>query len=166
MKTANRLTLTLTLALLLAPLGYAQKIEFKLEGLASKAAEKAELDLDPSLISKLMEGGKLANVAPASAKDVRIRNYKFAKEGEYTEKDLDSVRKQLGEGSGWSRFLNVKEKKETVEMYLYKEGDQIRAFVLIACQPLEVSVVYVAGEMTPEQLKALVSSRIQYQGTP
>lgn len=158
--------LVLTLALLLAPMGYAQKIELKLDGLASKASEKAELDLDPSLISKLMEGGKLANVAPSSAKDVRIRNYKFAKEGEYSDKDLDSVRKQLAEGSGWSRIVNVKEKKETVELYVYKEADQIRAFVLIACEPAEVSVVYVAGEITPEQLKALVSSRIQYEGTP
>lgn len=164
MKTA--ILLTLTLALLLTPLAYAQKIDLKLDGLAAKAVEKAELDLDPSLVSKMMEGGKLPNIAPSSAKDVRIRNYKFAKEGEYSDRDLDSVRKQLAEGSGWSRVVHVKDKKEAVELYVFKEADQIRAFVLIACEPAEVSVVYVAGEMTPEQLKALVSSRIQYQGTP
>lgn len=164
MRTAT--LLTLALALLLTPLAYAQKIELKLDGLAAKAAEKAELDLDPSLVSKMMEGGKLPNIAPSSAKEVRIRNYKFAKEGEYSDKDLDSVRKQLAEGSGWSRIVNVKDNKETVELYVFREADQIRAFVLIACEPAELSVVYVAGEMTPEQLKALVSSRIQYQGTP
>lgn len=156
----------LILSLLLAPVACPQKIELKLDGLAAKAAEKVELDLDPSLVSKMMEGGKLPNIAPSSAKEVRIRNYKFAKEGEYSDKDLDSVRKQLAEGSGWSRVVHVKDKKEAVELYVFKEADQIRAFVLIACQPAELSVVYVAGEMTPEQLKALVSSRIQYQGTP
>ncbi|MGQ9632956.1 MAG: DUF4252 domain-containing protein [Bryobacteraceae bacterium] len=156
----------LILSLLVAPLACAQKVELKLDGLAAKAAEKAELDLDPSLVSKMMEGGKLPNIAPSSAKEVRIRNYKFAKEGEYSDKDLDSVRKQLAEGSGWSRVVHVKDKKEAVELYVFKEADQIRAFLLIACQPAELSVVYVAGEMTPEQLKALVSSRIQYQGTP
>jgi len=158
----NQIRIWIAGILLLAPALAAQTLDLKLDSLASKAAEKAELDIDPATMGKLMSDGKLPGAALSTAKDVRIRNYRFAKEGEYSEKDLDILRRQVGEGTGWSRMVQVKEKRESVEIYSHKEGEQIRAFLIIACEATEVSVVYVAGDITPEQLKALVSSKIAY----
>lgn len=160
-----RIWFGMLLAVALASAAAAQKVDLKLDALAAKAKEKAELDLDPSALAKLMEGGKLPNIAPASAREVRIRSYKFAQEGEYAEKDLEPLRSQIT-GGGWARLLQAREQKSSVELAVYKESDQIRAFILIACQPQEVSIVYVAGEFTPEQLKALVSSTIRYPNLP
>jgi hypothetical protein len=144
----------------------AQKLELKLDALAAKAVDKAELDLDPSVVGKLMEGGKLPNLTTVSARQLSIRNYKFAKDGDYSEKDLDPLRKQLSADPGWSRVTQVRDKQDNVELYLYKEADKIGAFVLIACEPRELSVVYLVGEITPEQLKALVNSKIRYEPVP
>ena len=99
----------------------------------------------------------------ATAKEVHVRNYKFSKEGGYSDKDLEPLRKQLGAGSGWSRIIYAKEKNETSEVFTFIQEDVIRGFLVLACEPTEVSVVHLVGEITQERLKELVSSTIHYK---
>ena len=159
-----RIALIAALAgLLLAPLATAQKLELKLDSLASKAAEKSEVDLDGSALETALKAGNLVHKIPATVKGVYVRNYQFAKPGEYSDKDLDPLRKQVGEGSGWSRIINVKEKQESAEIFILSQEDQVRGLLIVACEAKEVSVVHLVGALTPEQMKELVSSNVRYQ---
>lgn len=151
----------LVMGLLLAPALPAQKLELKFDSLASKAAEKAELDVDPAALGKLMEGAKLPG-SPSSVKEAHIRNYKFAKEGEYSQKEFDALRKQLADNPGWNRLVIVKDKRETVEIYGFQQDGQYRGYLILACEPAEVSIVHVIGDVTLEQIKAMVTSKIEY----
>ena len=153
----------LAAALFLPSLAMAQKLDLKLDSLVSKATEKAEVDVDPSLLGSVLQGNVPGSGIAAAAKEVHVRNYKFSKEGGYSDKDLEPLRKQLGEGSGWSRIINVKEKNESNEVFTFVQGGQIRAFLVVACEAREVNVVYLVGDITEAQLKSLVSSTIHYK---
>ena len=158
-----RIALVLACAAMFLPaLVWGQKLELKLDSLAAKAAEKAEVDLDGSTLGAALKAGNLGRKIPATIGEVHVRHYEFANPDEYSDKELEPVRKQLEAGSGWSRIVNVKEKKESTEIYSQGQGDKLTGLLILACEAKEVSVVYILGSLTPEQLKDLVSSNIQY----
>ena len=158
-----RIALVLTcIGLLLPALAAGQKLELKLDSLAAKASEKAEVDLDGGTLGSALQKGKLGPHIPATVGEVHVRNYEFSKPGEYSDQDLEPLRKQLGGGSGWSRIVNVKEKQESTEIYTHSGGDKLDGLLIVACEAAEVSIVHLIGALTPEQLKELVSSNIRY----
>jgi hypothetical protein len=150
------------IGLLLPVLAAGQKLELKLDSLAAKASQKAEVDLDGSALALALQKGHLGDHMPATVGEVHVRNYEFSKPGGYSDQDLAPLRKQLGAGSGWSRIINVKEKQESTEIYSHSLGDKLGGFLVVACEAAEVSIVYIVGTLTPEQLKELVSSNVRY----
>jgi hypothetical protein len=143
---------------LLVPFAAGQKLDLKLDSLASKASDKSEVDLDKEKIA-LPE--QLKGIASA-LKGVYIRSYEFSKPGAYSDQDLEPLRKQVADGSGWSRIIHVREKQESTEIYVLNAGGQITSLLILACEAAEVSVVHLIGSMSPEQLKTFVSSNIHY----
>src|SRR5581483_3234108 len=91
-----------------------------------------------------------------------FRIYEFAGPGQYSQSDLEALRKQVASGSGWSRIVNVKEKDESTEIYVLNRGDQMAGLLLIAAERTELTVVHVLGSIQLAELKALVKSTIQY----
>ena len=86
----------------LAPLASAQKLELKFDGLAAKASQKAEVDLDGSILKlalsqvplKKDKDGKLSiNDLLSGVQEVHLRNYEFDKAGAYTDADQEPLRK-------------------------------------------------------------------------
>jgi hypothetical protein len=152
-------TLTVALAgLLLSVAAAGQKLELKLDSLAAKAAEKAEADLDGGALSVAQRAGKLGHGMPATVTGVYVRNYEFSNPDAYSEKDLEPLRKQVREGSGWTRIIYAKEKHESTEIFVHNQGDQIRGLLILACEARELSVVYITGALTPDNVKELVKS--------
>jgi hypothetical protein len=155
----------------LAPIAVAQKLELKFEALAAKASEKAEVDLDGSLLklalpqsqSKKDKDGKSAIIDLLNGvQEIHVRNYEFEKAGAYTDKDLEPLRKQVSEGSGWSRIMTVKEKDESVEVFVQSQGGKVGSCLILAAEAKELSVVYLMGTLTLAQMKELVDSNVVY----
>jgi hypothetical protein len=154
-----RKTLTVALAgLLLSAAAAGQKLELKFDSLAAKAAEKSDVDLDGGALSVAHRAGKLGHGMPATVTGVHVRNYEFSNPDEYSEKDLEPLRKQVGAGSGWTRIIHAKEKHESTEIFLHSQGDQIRGLLILSCEAKEVSVVYITGTLTPDNVNELVKS--------
>jgi hypothetical protein len=159
-----------TVAALLAPTwAAAQKLELNFDALAAKAREKAEVDLDGAALKQslqLLGQNPKDPDAPSPFSGVQglfVRHYEFAAPGAYSDSDLVSVRKQVASGSGWSRIVNVKEKNESVEIYmLTPAGAKPGGFLLIAAEPKELTVVHVIGPLDVSRLQELVNSRISY----
>jgi hypothetical protein len=162
---------TVLAGMLLAPLASAQKLELKFDALAAKASDKAEVDLDgallklalPQMLGKKEKDGK----SPGSdwlsgVQEIHVRHYEFAQAGSYSDKDLEPLRKQVSEGSGWSRVMNVKEKAEGAEVFVLSQGGKVGSCLILATEAKELSVVYLMGTLTLAQMKELVNSNVAY----
>jgi hypothetical protein len=165
MKTA--LTLVL-LAALLATLAPGQKLNLTFpESLAAAAKEKAEINLDAATLAA--GAGLVAGAVPKDLvgklkgmKELKILSYEFEKPGQYTAKDLEPLRKQVGPGSGWSSIVSVKEKNERTDIMVYREGEKLSGFLLISEEPKEIAIIYVLGEMSMASLQEIVKSTVAY----
>jgi hypothetical protein len=155
----------------LAPLASAQKLELKFDALAAKASEKSEVDLDGSILktvlsqvpSKKDKDGKspMADLL-GGVQEIHLRNYEFDKAGSYSDTDLEPLRKQVSEGNGWSRIVNVKEKDESAEVFVQTQGGKVTGCLVLAAEAKELSVVYLLGTLTVAQMKELVDSNVVY----
>ena len=152
--------------LLMATLGlaaFSQTIDFNLDAVAAKAKEKAEITLDGPLLTKALEHapekvqGSVSNVSR-----FMLRHYEFDKKGEYSDADLEPVRKQVSSATGWSRILSTKEDDESVEIYMLSQNGKPSGFLLIAAEAKELTVVHVIGSIELAQLQEVVKSTIAY----
>jgi hypothetical protein len=172
MKTLLMTTVTAVLAC--AP-AFAQNLNLDFSALAAKARAKNEVTLDSNAIQMLQQLGALANKDDKGAgkaedlgkilsgiQGVAIRNYEFAKAGEYSDRDLDPLRGQVGSGSGWSRIVNVKEEKESTEIYVHNQGGKPDGMLVIAAEAKELTVVQISGSVQLAQLQDVVNSTIHY----
>jgi hypothetical protein len=81
---------------------------------------------------------------------IYVRSYSFEKEGQYDLNVVDRVRGQLG--SGWSKIVNVRGKRENVEIYTQMRGEQIVGLVVISAEPRELTLVNIVGPIDLDQL--------------
>jgi hypothetical protein len=158
-----RTLLTMVFCLALSTPARSQGIDINLDTLSAKAKEKAEITLEGSLLAQALQMAP-ANVksAVANVSRVMVRHYEFEKTGQYADTDLDGVRKQVSNGGGWSRVLNVKEEHESTEVYMLSQDGKPAGFLLISAQPKELTVVHVAGSIDLASLRAVVNSTIHY----
>jgi len=168
---------TLLLAMVLAALASepasAQKVNLDFSALAAKATAKKEVTIEGGILQMLGQVASLANNDDkGKAGDVVkmlpgidgvvVRKYEFAKEGEYSDRDLEPVRQQVGSGSGWSRIVNTREKDESTEIYVYNQNGKLGGMLLIAAKAKELTVVHISGSVQLAQLKDLVNSTVHY----
>jgi hypothetical protein len=164
----------------MVPLAIGQKLDLKLDEIAGKASQKHEIDLDGPLLKTAManlpqlaakhtkpeKDGKPSEIQlPAllsSVTGVYVRNYSFDTPGAYSDAELDGIRKQVGDGSGWMRIVRMKEKNEATEVYLLSHGEEIAGALVLSAQPKELTVVHVTGAATMAQMKELVNSNVKY----
>jgi hypothetical protein len=171
-----RFTVAVTLtAVVLAPVALAQRIELRLDHLKAKASEASEVDLDgPALeaFGKVVLGQAVREHAGDRAEQVRkllarvkgvyVRNFEFAKAGEYSAADVDSVLGQVRGSPAWSRLLSVKDGDEHVEVHVMRKGDEVAGLLVVAAEPTELTVVNIVGPVGFDEAKELVSSAIHY----
>jgi len=165
--------MSLLACLMIAPLARGQKLELKLDAIAQRASSKTEVDLDGAVLQmalgKAVQSKDVKKVKGISVPDllagikgVQVRSYQFDNAGAYSEQELEPVRKQVREGSGWSRIVSVKEKNESTEIFILSQGDEIGGCLILVAEPKELTVVHIVGTVTLAQMKELVNSNIKY----
>lgn len=135
--------------------------------LASKAKESRVVTLNPetlALASSVLpddkgDGKQLKDVV-SKMKGVVIRSYEFAQKGMYSRDDVEAVRKQLG-GPGWSKFMEVKDGDEQVEMWFHKGSDGSGGLTILAAEPKELTFVHING---PADLGSLMKASKMLKG--
>jgi len=126
---------------------------------ASKAKESSVVTLTPetlglatSVLTDDSGDGKQLKDVIAKLKGVTIRTYEFAEKGAYTKADVEAVRKQLG-GPGWTKFMEVKDGEEQVEMWLHKSANGSGGLTILAAEPRQLTFVQIDG---PPDLASLM----------
>lgn len=158
----------LAVCLLVLATGAAQaqqllKIPDSFSRLSDKAEEVVDVTLDPAMLgmaSKFLSDKdadeKAAKKVVAGLKGIYVRSYKFAKEGEYSDADVELLRSQL-RGPGWSCIVNVRSKKEreNAQVCFFSQNGNIAGLAVLATEPKELTIVNIAGTIDPEHLGLL-----------
>lgn len=143
--------------------GLAQEFKWpaSFEKLTAKAKESVDLNLDGALLQ--MAGGYLSQEKPDEAKVKRlitgikgifVKSFEFDREGEYNPADLEVVRSQA-KGPGWQRLIQVKETRESFDLYMKIENGKPAGMLLVAAEPKELTVVYINGAVDLASLSDL-----------
>lgn len=136
---------------------------FNLDSIAAKATEKAEINLDGSLMQMAIQNvpdelkSKLGML-----KRLVVLSYKFDKEGQFSESDIEGVRKFALSGNGWTQLLRTKEPKESAEIYVQNQGGKPTGILLIATKPKELTIINAAGTVELASLQEFVASTIKF----
>lgn len=135
----------------------------QLDVLANRASETVNVKLDERLMQITTKFFKDKDKDDAEIKAVLkglkgiyVKSFTFAKEGEYSPLEVESVMVQL-RASPWSKILTVKSKKEgaNVEVYLNMMGDQISGLAVISIEAKELTVVNIVGPIDLDKLSSL-----------
>jgi len=150
---------------LLAAAACAQQLDLSsLDKLASKASESSTVNLDATklkiasqfLSSDAQSQDNVKNLING-LRGISVRAFEFDGEGAYRMSDLDPIRNQL-KAPGWSNIVNVRERNESAEVWLFTKGDVLDGLAIIAAEPDEVTVVNIVGPIDINSLSKLAGS--------
>jgi hypothetical protein len=158
--------MTLAAALIFTSALPAQKLDLKLDHLIPLAKEHTVIDMDGAQIRAALaaagESAKGKLKAQAEGIEVlQVRTFEFDKEGAYQPKDIEDIRRQM-DAKGWSKIVSVREKKESVDIYLSLKEGAMNGVAVLAVEPRELTVVHITGRLNAAELKAMVDSNIAY----
>ena len=133
----------------------------QLDGLAAKASETVDVNIDESLMSLAIkflgndDDEKKVKELVSGLKGIYVKSFEFENEGQYTDADLESIRSQL-RNPAWSRIINAKSKKDgSIEVYIMHTGAQISGLAVLATELKEITVINILGPVDLEKLTKL-----------
>jgi hypothetical protein len=150
-------TIVAAAAMSAAVLAQGPKLQINLDHLKSKAEEVVNINLDGSSLQqglKVLGEKGAAEAGLDNLKGVFIRSFQFTKPGEYSQSDVDAVRKQLT-GPNWSSIVEVNGKSETVYISLYKDQNNQSGFAILTAEPKELTIVNIVGPIDMGKLGKL-----------
>ncbi len=131
--------------------------------LAAHASNVTEVTLDKNMLgfaSKVM-AEKHGNDASAQQliqglDGIYVRDYEFAKEGDYTPEQIEQLR-QYFETSAWTPMVREHEKDshESTDVMVKMVNGESRGMFVLSVEPKEISVVLLLGQIRMDQLGAL-----------
>ncbi len=132
--------------------------------LSKKATQSVDISLDPSLLqmaSGIINNNSSGNGAAVNGlikgiRGIYVRSYTFPKPDEYSKADVDAVRAQLL-NPGWQPIVSTHDTKQgsTVDIYLRRSGDHTDGVVIIAAEPLQLTIVNIVGSIDLARLAQL-----------
>jgi len=139
-----------------------------LDALADKAAEVVDVTLDGPLLqlaARFMSDKRGSDEAAAKdfiqhLKGIYVKNFEFDKDGEYSQADVDEIRKQL-HTHAWQRTVEVRTRRggENAEIYLMPGSgtgaDAIQGLAIISAEPRQLTVVNIVGPIDLDKLAEL-----------
>jgi Domain of unknown function (DUF4252) len=135
-----------------------------LDRLFPKAVETIDVRIDGALLlmaSKFLRSDKADEAAVKeivqALKGVYVKGVEFDREGEYSDSDVEAVRRQLS-APGWERIVGVRSKRdgENVEVFLMISNDAVIEGVgVLISDPKQVMVVNVVGPLDPDKINNL-----------
>ncbi len=150
-------------AILLAAAPAASQIKLDLDHLAKAAKESTEITLDASLLN--MAGRFLSASKPDEAKvkslvsnlqGIYVRSFEFDKPDQWSQSDLEPLRKQLN-APGWTRIVRHTESgKEALsafsEIHVLREKGKPKGITIITGERKELTIVHIQGDIDLDQL--------------
>jgi hypothetical protein len=144
------------LAAALALPASAQRLNIDIPNLADRASEVVDVTLDGPMLrlaARFLSGNgeeRAIRDMVQKLQGIYVKSYSFDKDGQYDRNVVDRLRNQLG--SNWTKIVNVRGKRENVEIFTQSRGEQITGLVVISAEARELTVVNIVGPIDLDQL--------------
>ncbi|WP_419804564.1 DUF4252 domain-containing protein [Terriglobus sp.] len=124
-----------------------------IDKLGAKAKESNEVNLDKSMLGlAARKGGEKGELAQ-KLDYIVVRDYEFAREGEYSLDDLKPIFKKLDEG-GWKHLVRSREQKEMTDICIKQDNEGVtKEMVIISAEPKQISLVHLKGNVSLSDMK-------------
>jgi hypothetical protein len=155
--------LVMACALLVPAAALAQTLTIpeRIESLSAKAKESVNITLDGPLLQlagQFLNSGngdeRAAKEIVSKLRGIHVRTFEFAKEGEYSDADLDAIRAQL-KSPAWARVVDSREHGEHTQIFVKRENNTLGGVVILSAERLELSIVTIDGPIDLKQLSTL-----------
>jgi len=153
----------LSIALLMMPAAALQGQQLRLESLdklGAKATNTINVNLDSSLLrlaSKFLSSGDADEIQikklVAGLRGIYVRNFEFARTGQYLDSDVEAIRGQLRDRN-WKHIVEVRG-RDNADVCVRQEGDAITGLAVLYSEPTELTVVYIDGPIDLDGLSKL-----------
>jgi hypothetical protein len=133
----------------------------------NKLAEKAEQVVEVTLDERLLQLAAkfLSSSDPTESqvkqivsglKGVYVRVFEFAKPGEYTASDIESIRSQLRQ-PGWQKIVGVVSRRggDNVDVHLRVQRDTVVGLAIIAADRTQLTFVNIVGPIDLDKVRQL-----------
>jgi hypothetical protein len=133
-----------------------QSFDFKLlDKIGANATESTNITLEGDTLKLATSFLGDDKNALKNLTGVYVRSFEFAREGQYKDADLAPVRDYL-KGLQWPKIVDVKEAGESTQIYMRALADgRLGGFALISAEAKEVTVVFIAGVFSMNDLGKL-----------
>jgi hypothetical protein len=133
----------------------------RLDRLSARATESVEItmnDVQVQFLRKLVslsesDQSKLKGLL-SKLKGVYVRGYEFARDGEYSDSDVEEIRAQL-RSPGWERIVEVRSRNKSDEVFFMPRKDEIAGFAAVSTGPRKVCVINIVGPMDMDEMALL-----------
>jgi hypothetical protein len=134
-----------------------------LDQLKAKAAEIVDVNLDSNTLKLAANSINKGNATEAEVqkmlsniKGICVRSYKFDKDAQYQEQDVEKLRSQFT-SPAWSSIVKVRNKRdgENVDVLFNSEQGSFAGIAVIVAKPEEFTFVRIAGAIDLSQLAKL-----------
>jgi len=160
----TKIFLTAACALLIPMAAPAQTLTIpeRIENLSAKAKESVNITLDGPLLQLAGQFLNSGNSDERAAKEIvsklrgiHVRSFEFAREGAYTDADLDAIRSQL-KSPAWARVVDSREDSgEHTQIFVKLENNTLGGVVILSAERTELSIVSIDGAIDLKQLSTL-----------
>jgi hypothetical protein len=132
-----------------------------LDTLSTRAVESVEVTMNDAqvrFLRKLVslngpDRSKLDGLL-STLKGIYVRGYEFARDGEYSDGDVEEIRAQL-RAPGWERIVEVRNRNGGDEVFFMPRDDEVAGFASISTAPRKVCVVNIVGPMDMDEMALL-----------
>ena len=131
--------------------------------LAARASDVTEVTLGKNMLafaSKFMNGTGQDEAATRKLIEgldgIYVREYEFDKEGQYSNEQIDQLRKYF-ETPEWSPIVRERERKngETTDIMVKQVNGETRGMLILEAEPKELTIVLILGPIRMDELGKL-----------
>ena len=134
-----------------------------IERLAAKAKATTNVTLDGALLQQASQfltrkdgDESIAKGLISKLRSIHVRSFEFENEGEYSDQDLDSIRRQID--SQWSQVVESRDNREHTQVFMKQQNGQMEGLVVLSAEARELTIVIIDGSIDLAALSKLAGS--------
>jgi hypothetical protein len=131
-----------------------ERLSARAKGTVNVTLDGALLQLAGQFLDSSDSDERVAKEIISKLRGIHVRNFAFAREGEYTDADLNEVRAQL-KSPAWTRVIDSRDENDHMQIFLRAENSTLGGVVILAAEPLQLSIVSIDGAIDLKQLSRL-----------